>query len=812
VLAIGGQTSRSGSAAGAPPPQSDLVGRLRLAVVLADEQATITRWSRGAVQLFGMRREDALGRSLDDLLTPPQLGPPLAGAGEMVGAPGAPGAWTGFAAGGTLGEAREFAWWSYPLTGPQEIRRLVIAAEGGPLRAGGLRLEAPEGSALEQAALFLADATPSFAKLERRRDRERVREQFTEILPKMNPEMAASIAEQVAVAGFPALESKVQAQVLVAPDWGVKRRAAADQSAGPLASVPSPTQEPAAGPTGWDEASFEENKTIRERLEFLADATKRIGTTLNLQQTVDEVTAVSVPRFCDFAGIHLRDNLLTEDGFPDTPPDENTVMRRASVVHTDEPGRWDDTVPIGERMTFPTGTPFLNCMRTGEPVLVPYVDEEMAERVASRFVTRDLRPLIARRSMLVVPLIARNTVLGFLVTLRRDDRPRFTDDDRMLIRDLAARFALVLDNARMFSVEQNNAEKLQKNMLPQEPRDLVGVEIAYRFQPGARLGRVGGDWFDAIRLSGGKVALVVGDVMGHGLDSAAMMGQFRTAVQTMARIELWPGLVLRNLDDLALSLGENYLATCLYAVYDPVDRTIQIANAGHIPPVLVHPDGRSELMRIPAGAPIGVGGVPFETIKRPIRDGSQLLLCTDGLVEMRGGDIADGLVELVRSAAAPAVSLEEACDTVINALHTEDRNDDVALLMARFHGIPSGNVAYCQLDRDPLEVRRARSLTRKTLEIWGLAEAADIAELMVSELVTNAIRHSHEKKIELRLLKAGAVLCEVTDDDHSMPVLTTSGADQESGRGLALVSLLAKRWGTRRTANGKTVWFEQAIG
>ncbi len=766
-----------------------LFGQVRLAVALADARALITHWSRGASELFGVERQHALRRPIRDILAPHPLGPD-----PLAPLEGKPRAWAGFARAGVRGESVELAWWCYSLSGPDDARLLVVAAEAAALRSGELLINAGIAGRAD-AELRARDAVPGLAKLGVEHEASALARGFTEILPLVDPAAAASIARQVAAHGYPAFDSTVRAQVLVRPDWGVKVRA--DRA--PATVVVT------------EQVSLEEHKSIRERLEFLADASLRIGTTLNLQQTVDEITAALVPRFCDFAGVHLRDNLLTEDGFPNTPPDETTLMRRASVAHTDEPGRWDDTVPVGERMTFPRGTPFLECMRAGEPVLIPQVDEEMTERVGRQFVRRDLRPLIARRSMLVVPLTARQTVLGFLVMLRREDRPRFTADDRMLAHDLAARSALVLDNARMFSVEQNNAEKLQKSMLPTKPRDLVGVEIAYRFQPGARMGRVGGDWFDAIRLSGGKVALVVGDVMGHGLDSAAMMGQFRTAVQTMARLELWPGLVLRNLDDLALSLGENYLATCLYVVYDPVERTIQIANAGHIPPVLVRPNGESRLLEIPAGAPIGVGGVPFETVKHSIEDGSQLLLCTDGLVEMRGGDLASGLVELVGAAARPARTLEEACDTVIKALHTEDRNDDVALLMARFHGIPGGNVAYCQLDLDPLEVRRARSLTRKTLEIWGLDELADIAELLVSELVTNAIRHSHANKVELRLLKAGALLCEVTDDDHSMPVLTTSGEDQESGRGLALVSQLAARWGTSRRANGKTVWFEQAI-
>ena len=186
--------------------------------------------------------------------------------------------------------------------------------------------------------------------------------------------------------------------------------------------------------------------------------------------------------------------------------------------------------------------------------------------------------------------------------------------DRVTGAELAARAGLVLDNARMYTYQENVAETLQDSMLPQVAPRMAGCDIATRYLPGTLLGRVGGDWFDSVKLPGSRTALVVGDVMGHGLNSAAMMGQLRTAVQTMAALDLPPAQLLRNLDDLAQRLGEHYLATCLYAVYDPIRSELQIANAGHIPPVLVRAeDGRSELLDLPTGAPIGVGGVPFET-------------------------------------------------------------------------------------------------------------------------------------------------------------------------------------------------------
>lgn len=253
-----------------------------------------------------------------------------------------------------------------------------------------------------------------------------------------------------------------------------------------------------------------------------------------------------------------------------------------------------------------------------------------------------------------MPLKARGVVLGFMVLMRRPGREPFDDMDRTTGAELAARAGLVLDNARMYTYQENVAETLQDSMLPQVAPRMAGCDIATRYLPGARLGRIGGDWFDSVKLPGSRTALVVGDVMGHGLNSAAMMGQLRTAVLTMATMEMPPARLLRNLDDLAQRLGEQYLATCLYAVYDPIRSEVQIANAGHIPPVLVRAeDGRAELLTLPTGAPIGVGGVAFETATVRVRPGDRLILCTDGLVEVRGQDIGAGLAALCASAAHP---------------------------------------------------------------------------------------------------------------------------------------------------------------
>ncbi|KUM85601.1 ATP-binding SpoIIE family protein phosphatase [Streptomyces pseudovenezuelae] len=816
-----------GTERGAPPSRGAgsgtadghaAAGRVPLAVVVVDRDGLVSHWSRGAGRLFGAGKDEAIGHSAADLLpvsgalpdeaqTPPHggyaaydgLGPdlessldgglsyPAAGRARLT-VPGA--------------DRVDVLWWAYPLVGPGRERLLVLAADAGGLRRD---LDPDEtGAAVERIAPAFALHTdfPGADELARR---------LPEILPSMSVGESARIVAQVLELGYPVLEFSQNDRVPVTPDWGVprraERRARRERAARAAAEgLPSPQDGP-------DEGEDLEYVAVRERLEFLNEVSGKIGTSLDLSRTIVEVSRAVVPRFTDVAGTYLREQVVAGEGFPDGVPDTTTMWHRVALEHTDEPGRWDDVVPVGEAMPFPAHTPFFQCMTTGEPVLVPRISEQMGHAIASQFEKRDIRPLITGRSMLVVPLKARHVVLGFMILLRHPERVEFNDMDRVTGAELAARAGLVLDNARMYTFQESVAETLQDSMLPQIPPRMAGCDIATRYLPGTLLGRVGGDWFDSVKLPGARTALVVGDVMGHGLNSAAMMGQLRTAVQTMAALDLPPAQLLRNLDDLAQRLGDTYLATCLYAVYDPIASELHLANAGHIPPVIVRAaDGRSELLDLPTGAPIGVGGVPFEAVRVRVEPGDRLLMCTDGLVEVRGEDIGVGLATLTESAAHPAASMDDACDAIIRALNPRGgRKDDVALLMVRLNGIEPDDVAEWRISLDPVEVGRARAVVREQLHDWGLAKLADGAELMVSELVTNAVRHSHSRPVELRLVREDTLLCEVDDDDHELPNLLSAGPADERGRGLRVVSTLAREWGASRTKAGKTVWFELTL-
>ncbi|MFF4269388.1 SpoIIE family protein phosphatase [Streptomyces sp. NPDC001536] len=805
-----------GHGAGNGAAEHAATGRIPLAVVLVDRDGLVSHWSRGARRLFGAAKEEAIGHPAVDLL-------PVSGALPDEEDPTPYGVYAAYDGLGpdlessldgrlsypAAGRARltvsepdrlDVLWWAYPLVGPGRERLLVLAADAGALRSD----DPDDDIAVERIAPAFALHTdfPGAEELARR---------LPEILPSMSVEESARIVAQILELGYPVLEFSQNDRVPVTPDWGVprrlERRARRERAARAVAEgLPVPQEL-------TDEGEDLEYAAVRERLEFLTEVSGRIGTSLDLSKTIIEVSRAVVPRFTDVAGTYLREQVVAGEGFPDGVPDTTTMWHRVAVEHTDEPGRWDDVVPVGEAMPFPAHTPFFQCMTSGLPVLVPRISEQMGHAIASQFEKRDIRPLITGRSMLVVPLKARNVVLGFMILLRHPERVEFNDMDRVTGAELAARAGLVLDNARMYTYQESVAETLQDSMLPHIPPRMAGCDIATRYLPGTLLGRVGGDWFDSVKLPGARTALVVGDVMGHGLNSAAMMGQLRTAVQTMAALDLPPAQLLRNLDDLAQRLGDTYLATCLYAVYDPIASELHIANAGHIPPVIVHAeDGRSELLDLPTGAPIGVGGVAFESVRVRVRPGDRLVMCTDGLVEVRGEDIGVGLATLCESAAHPAASMDDACDTIIRALNTRGgRKDDVALLMARLNGIEPDDVAEWRLSPDPVEVGRARSVVREQLHDWDLAGLADTAELMVSELVTNAVRHSHGRPLELRLVRGDTLLCEVDDDDHDLPTLLSAKPEDEFGRGLRIVSTLAREWGTSRTKAGKTVWFELTL-
>ncbi len=409
---------------------------------------------------------------------------------------------------------------------------------------------------------------------------------------------------------------------------------------------------------------------------------------------------------------------------------------------------------------------------------------------------------------LFVPLRARGRVLG-LVGLHRvgADTPPYGAADVALAEEIVTRAALALDNVRLYDEARTTAIALQRSLLPSLQPRVTGVDTAHRYLPGRRDLGVGGDWFDVIPLSCGRVAFVIGDVMGRGLRAAATMGQLRTAVRTLAVLDPMPEDVLRHLDDLAQSIDEVQLATCVYAVFDPVRRSLSFATAGHPPPVLQGPGGLATALPQPSGAPLGVGGVPFESTTVPVEDGSRLVLYTDGLVESRDVDIDDGLRRLARSLEVGPDDLDALCDQVLADLgRDEDHDDDVALLVASLDGIDGRRVAAWELVGGVESVAGARAWVRERLAAWAMEPATEVAELLTSELVTNALRHA-AGPVELTVLRLDEIVTlAVSDASTPLPRLRPVSDADEGGRGLQLVAMLAARWGARPTAAGKVVW------
>ena len=425
-------------------------------------------------------------------------------------------------------------------------------------------------------------------------------------------------------------------------------------------------------------------------------------------------------------------------------------------------------------------------------------------------------------SVMVVPIRARRVLLGVALFVRAKDPVPFQEIDLVLAEELVGRAAASLDKARQYTRKHTAALALQRNLLPHHLRGGSAVEAVSRYLPAELDNGVGGDWFDVIPLSGARVALVVGDVVGHGINAAATMGRLRTAVHTLADMELPPDELLARLDDAVQRLAEADAhdpdhapavvgATCLYAVYDPATRKCTMAGAGHPPPAIIDPQGRITFPDLPTGTPLGTGlGVPFESVELELPEGSLIALYTDGLVETRDHDIEEGMHRLGTALAQPGSSLEELCTRVMESVADQAACDDVTLLLVRTRSISPTQVASWTLPSDQTAVRRAQDLAARQLADWGLEGLEDSTNLIVSELVTNAVRHS-AGPIGLRLIQHQVLTVEVTDTDLSTPCMRSAHAIDENGRGLFLISQLSHRWGSRPISGGKVVWAEQHL-
>ncbi|MFF5159360.1 SpoIIE family protein phosphatase [Streptomyces sp. NPDC000348] len=547
----------------------------------------------------------------------------------------------------------------------------------------------------------------------------------------------------------------------------------------------------------------------RARLDMLYDAGVGIGTSLDVTRTAEELAELAVPRFADFVTVDLFES-VPAGGHPDAT---GALRRTASAgIGTDAP-----LYPKDEQIRFVGSSPQGVSLATGRPVLEPRLDEapgwhaQDAERSGQVMA-------YGIHSLITVPLRAGTLVLGVVSFWRSRKAEPFDTEELALAEELVARAAVAIDNARRYTREHGMAVTLQRSLLPRTLPEQNALEIAYRYLP-AQAG-VGGDWFDVLPLSGARVALVVGDVVGHGLHAAATMGRLRTAVHNFSALDLPPDELLALLDELVGRIDQDEAqdeqsapvtgATCLYAVYDPVSRRCTVARAGHPPPAVVRPGGGVEFWDVPAGPPLGLGGLPFESADLDLPEGSRLVLYTDGLVEDRGHDIDVGLEQLCEALSRAGDSPEDTCRVVLESRRPARAGDDIALLVARTRALDAGRIAQWPVPPDPAAVGEVRAAVTRKLAEWGLDELAFGTELILSELVTNALRYG-DAPIRVRMLYDRTLVCEVYDSSSTSPHLRYATMTDEGGRGLFLVAQLAERWGTRYLPAGKVIWTEQPV-
>ncbi|MEU0964894.1 SpoIIE family protein phosphatase [Streptomyces sp. NPDC005917] len=693
--------------------------------------------------------------------------------------------------------------------------RLRLLLDGLPAELGGLMGGTPPAAAQVPPDGVLA----GFLRCGRARGRgpDDVEEVLHELLgatprlPQGNRVLLAPLRAPDAVVGLAVFLRRMDREDFVADDIDLADALSAQAALGVSEDTATPRDRPAAAPKAPDE----------DRLRYVGAATRRIARGFDTDEIVLGLCRAAVPTYSDAALVYLRDPLPVGDERPSGPavlrlrrtdrirgPGAEGLVWPAETVDDEQDeldaADWSEVVPGGA---------LAEVLRGVRPV---FAGDPATRAALSELVGEDsgLNGWSGTHAILA-PLRGRRRVTGAVVFLRRPERPAFEPADLLVAAQLATHTALGVDKAVLYSREAFIADRLQRAMLPQTLPRPTGARLAFRYLPAAETARVGGDWYDAIPLPGSRVALVVGDVMGHSMTSAAVMGQLRTTAVTLAGLDLPPQEVLHHLDEQAQRLGTDRMATCQYVVYDPVAHRITVANAGHPPPILLHPGGKTEVLTVPPGAPIGVGGIDFEAVELDAPAGATLLLYTDGLVESRLRDVWTGIEQLRERLAATAQltgpdrppPLEALCDEVLDMLGPGDRDDDIALLAARFDGIAPSDVAYWTLEPEDSSPGQARRVTRQALTGWGLEELIDTAELLVSEIVTNAARHA-SRPISLRLLRTDVLRCEVGDDVPQLPRLRRALPSEEHGRGLYLVNRLARRWGTTRLGTGKIVWFE----
>ncbi|MEV6955731.1 SpoIIE family protein phosphatase [Streptomyces sp. NPDC051183] len=656
---------------------------LPIALWREDADGRVVEWSLAAQDLLGHRPDDILGRPGSSVLVPDanrELADDLTRrvqAGETVV--------------GTLpvrhrdGHTVPMEMWIVPAADPQgRTGAMLIAVETSEVlrmrdslaALQSLFTQSPIGLGTLGTDLRFLRVNDALARMNGVPAAEHVGKRLTEVVPGVNADALELLMQQVLDRGTAVVDVRRTGRTAADPEtdrtWSCSYAPLLDGSGRPLGLIAS-----LIDITDGQRAQAEAERA-RHRFALLAEAGTRIGTTLDLHQTAQEIVEVLVPQLADSADVQMLAAVLEPD---DAGASTRGVLRRLAAVFPD-PAAPTARLVAGQTFQIPEGTVYERVIAEGRPMNLYLSDIPALIREPGPSAEALRTYLATLGSARLIPLVARGRVLGAVAVTRMKGREPFDEQDCVLVDELVARAALNIDNARMYTTQRAAALTLQRSLTNSDLPEVTGLELTGRYLP-ASDHDVGGDWFDVIQLPGGRTGLVIGDVMGHGIHAAAVMGQLRTAVRTLARHDVPPARMLRSLDAVVADLGEDEMATCVYAVHDPATGNCVIARAGHPPPAVVASDGSITFLDGPAGTPLGTGGHDFRTEVVRLPPGSLLVLYTDGLIEARDRDLDQGMAELAAALRAAGQPLEELCDGILARLLPGDPQDDVAVLLAR---------------------------------------------------------------------------------------------------------------------------------
>ncbi|MEE1772313.1 SpoIIE family protein phosphatase [Streptomyces sp. JV185] len=420
-----------------------------------------------------------------------------------------------------------------------------------------------------------------------------------------------------------------------------------------------------------------------------------------------------------------------------------------------------------------------------------------------------------------LPLIAQARPIGALGLLY-SDKGGFTGDERNLLVALGSSIAQSLQRAMLYEQEHDLAEGLQQAMLPRRIPDVPGAQLAVRYRS-ARLGRdIGGDWYDVIPLPGGRVGAVIGDVQGHDTHAAAVMGQLRIVLRAYAAEGHSPATVMARASVFLHELDTERFATCTYAEVDLTTGVVQLVRAGHVDPLVRESDGSCRRLPAEGGLPLGLSA-EFGRLEYPVSTveldpGQTLVLFTDGLVELPGADLDEGMQLLTAMVRNGPQDLQRLADRLCEEVDERGGEDDVAVLLLRRKAAhapqPGGRLQQHVAQSDPEALSSARHMIRAAVRAWGAKVRADEVELAADELITNALMHTDGGAIvTIRVLTGPErrLRVDVEDRSSALPRRRDAGEAGVSGRGLMLVDRLADLWGVESRGSGKCVWCEFVI-